>query len=58
MTYDELVMKVLHLEAVVSTFITKYNTHTHSGVTTGSGTSAATATASKMDSSFTEFEVL
>lgn len=58
MTLEELIDRVIYLEAVVKDLGVKYNAHTHGGVTTGGGTSAATAAGSQIDTTFTLNELL
>lgn len=58
MTLEELVNRVIYLEAIVKNLGVKYNAHTHGGVSTGAGTSAATAAANQIDTTFTLNELL
>lgn len=58
MTLEELINRVAYLEAVVKDLGVKYNAHTHGGVTTGAGTSAATAAGSQIDTTFTLNELI
>ena len=58
MELDEVLNRIAYLEAVVKNLAVKYNAHTHGGVTTGAGTSAATGAGSQVDTGFTLNDLL
>lgn len=50
---EDLLSRIIMLEARLRDLGEKYNAHTHGNVTTGAGSTAATGAASQIDTTFT-----